>query len=308
LNSNYRFEQMRQKGVILGILTCVLILLCAPFFVQDSGAWSRGHFYVIGVGPAGPRNATLQALDTIRKMDCIIATSIHQRFFRQYIGDKPVLDFDPWEGFWDYKGKDYWKLAGNELKAFRVERFRIRDERVKKIKSLISRGKDVGLLDSGNPCLFGPSYWYIDQFDPADVVVIPGMGCEAAALAALKKSIIPAYNSKFVIQTAPFFLLGSKLKNRKALKDLAKYSGNMVFYMALWQSRKLFDALKEVFPPDMPCAVVYWAGYPDLQRVLTGTVDNMADKLSHEKERFMGLLFVGRFLKGKSFEAAMKEQ
>jgi len=26
------------------------------------------------------------------------------------------------------------------------------------------------------------------------------------------------------------------------------------------------------------------------------------------KERFMGLLFVGRFLKGKPFEAAMKEQ
>jgi len=81
LNSNYRFEQMRQKGTILGILTCVLMLFYAPFFVQDFGAWSRGHFYVIGVGPAGPRNATLQALNAIMKMDCIIATLYIEDFF-----------------------------------------------------------------------------------------------------------------------------------------------------------------------------------------------------------------------------------
>jgi precorrin-4 methylase len=58
----------------------------------------------------------------------------------------------------------------------------------------------------------------------------------------------------------------------------------------------------------MPCAVVYWAGYPDRQRILRGTVADMDEKISKDKERFMGLLFIGRFLEGKPHETAMKRR
>ena len=94
-----------------------------------------------------------------------------------------------------------------ETAKFEVERFRIRDDRVKKINALLEQGKEVGLLDAGNPCLFGPSHWYVEQFDPEDVVIIPGMGCDAAAMAVLGKSTIPAHDVRFVVQTAPFFLM-----------------------------------------------------------------------------------------------------
>ena len=80
----------------------------------------------------------------------------------------------------------------------------------------------------------------------------------------------------------------------------------MVFYMALWKSEKLFAELNKVFPPDMPCAVVFWAGYPDRERILRGTIGNMGEKLSKDKEKFMGILFVGRFMEGKPYESAMK--
>jgi siroheme synthase len=67
-----------------------------------------------------------------------------------------------------------------------------------------------------------------------------------------------------------------------------------------------FAALQEALPPDMPCAAVYWAGYPDRQRIVRGTVADMGEKLAADKEKFMGLLFIGRFLGGKPYEAAMK--
>ena len=76
--------------------------------------------------------------------------------------------------------------------------------------------------------------------------------------------------------------------------------------MALWKPQKVFAALQEVLPPDMPCAVVYWAGYPDRERILRGTVADMGKKLAKDKERFMGVLFIGRFLEGKPYESAMK--
>jgi precorrin-4 methylase len=288
-----------------------LLILLFIFFVAGAnpsdcrGAWGRGHFYVIGTGPAGPRTATLQALETIKKMEVIVASDQHVRLFAEYVGDKPVL-FDPWTDIWDYKGKPQQKLNKEELAQFKVERFRIRDERVAQFKRLLTEGKDIGLLDSGNPCLYGPSHWYAEQLDSEDLVIIPGMGCDAAAMAALGKSTIPAYDTHFVIQTAPFSLTGWGMDERQVLRDLAKYPSTMIFYMALWKSKGLFAALKEVLPADMPCAVVYWAGYPDRERILRGTVADMGEKVSKDKEKFMGLLLVGRFMEGKPYETAMK--
>ncbi len=211
-----------------------------------------------------------------------------------------------WKGFWDYKGKSYRGLSKEEMAKFKVERFRLRNERVEEIKRFLADEKNVALLDFGNPCLFGPSHWYLEQFDPQDVVIIPGMGCDAAAMAALGKSTMPAHDTRFVMQTAPRFLMGWKMEDRQILRDLGKYPTTMILYMALREPEKLFAALGEVLPPDMPCAVVYWAGYPDRERIVRGTVADMGQKVSKEKEKFMGLLFVGRFLEGKPYEASKK--
>ncbi len=291
------------------IVAVVSIAVAAAvwFLPIQAGAWGRGHFYVIGIGPSDPQMATLQALNTIKQMDAIIAPEQHLKLFAEYIGDKPVL-FDPWKCLWDYKGKDYKQLTKEEYAEFKVERFKVRDERVEQIRKLISEGKNVGLLDSGNPNLFGPSHWYAEYFDEQDLVIIPGMGCDAAAMAALGKSIIPAYKTRFVMQTAPMFLMNHDLQDIQILKDLSKYPVSMVQYMALGNPEKLFSSLKEMYKPETPCAVVFWAGYPDRQRVIRGTVGDMANKLSDEKEKFMGLLFVGDFLEGKPYQGAMKLQ
>lgn len=274
---------------------------------SQANAWGRGHFYVIGIGPSGPQLATVQALETIKRMDVILAskdTHTQTKLFADYIGDKPIL-FDPWAGLFDYKGKSLFKLSKAETAKFEVERFQIRDKRVKEINALLDQGKEVGLLDSGNPCLFGPSHWYVEQFDPQDVVIIPGMGCDAAAMAVLGKSTIPAHDTRFVVQTAPFFLMDWG-KDQQTLKDLCKYPMTMVLYMALSKPQEVFAALKKALPPDMPCAVVFWAGYPDRQRIVRGTVADMGEKLAKDKERFMGLLFVGRFLEGHPYEKAIR--
>lgn len=294
-------------------LAAALVLALAP---AQAGVWGRGALYVIGTGPAGPRTATLEALETIKRMDAIVAPAKHAKLFADYIGDTPVL-FDPWQGLWDYKGKPYSRLNQQEMAQFRVERFKVRDRNLARIKKLLAQGKDVGLLDSGNPCLFGPSHWYVEQMDPSEVVIIPGMGCAAAAMAALKRSVIPAHGVRFLVQSAPFFLLDQKArpdmgfdpnseKGRQVLEDLAKYEHTLVLYMALRDPVKLFQTLGRYLPADMPAACVFWAGYPGKERVVRGTVGDMGPKLAQDKERFMGLLLIGRFLEGRPYEAAMR--
>jgi precorrin-4 methylase len=261
---------------------------------------------VIGAGPAGPQTATIQAVNTIKRMDVILATQQHVNLFSEYVGQKPVL-FDPWKELWYYKGKSIGQLDKKELADFANERTRILEERVSQIKALLSEGKDVGLMDYGNPCLYSPTHMYAEYFDPEDVVVIPGMGCDAAAMAALKRSTMPAHDNYFVIQTAPATLMREEGKQQEIFRNLSKYPSTMIFYSPLSLHKELFKDLNATLPPDMPCAIVFWAGYPEKERILRGTIADMSEKLKNEKETFMGLLLVGRFLEGKPRLAVMEQ-
>ncbi|MBD3414896.1 MAG: hypothetical protein GF421_10755 [Candidatus Aminicenantes bacterium] len=274
-------------------------------FEENMESKKRGQLFVIGTGPAGPLMSTVQALETMKKMDFIAASNEHAELFKDYIKNKTIL-FDPWKGLFDYKGKNLHRLAKEEMGKFRIERFRIREKRIDEIKRLLEKGKDVGLLDNGNPCLFGPSQMYSEQFDSQDVVIIPGMSSDAAAMAVLGKSVIPAFDARMVVQSSPMLMLGPGMQDLQILKDLSKYQPNLVLYMALGNPERLFSVLGKIFPEDMPCAVIFWAGYPEKQKVVRGTIADMGDKLMDEKEKYMGLLFIGDFLEGKPYESALR--
>ncbi|MFP4393288.1 MAG: SAM-dependent methyltransferase [Desulfohalobiaceae bacterium] len=289
------------------IIYCAFALFCSlnVCLIANSQAAQQGQFYVIGVGPAGPQTATIQALERIKSVDVIIASEEHCELFKDYLGDKRSM-FDPWSGFWDYKGKPYRKLTATEKKKLKSSRIQKRDQRVARIREVLEQGKDVGLLDSGNPCLFGPSHWYVEQFKPDEVTIIPGMGADAAAMAALGKSTIPAHDTRFVMQTAPFFLADREAEDWDIMQDLADYSYTKILYMALRDPENLFANLSRYLPLDMPCAVVFWAGYPEKQQVVHGNIGNMPEKLSDYNEDYMGLLLIGRFLEGKPYERAQQ--
>ncbi len=281
-----------------------------------TGDVPRGRFYAIGVGPAGPDLATRQALQTIARMDVLLASEAHQEAFAAEIGDVPVA-YDPWKGLWDLDGTPIWDLDDEQRDAFAHQRFEVRDRRVAEIEQRLARGEDVGLLDQGNPCVFGPSHWYLEAFGPEDVVIIPGMGCDAAALATLGRSGIPAHGARFLVQTAPFFLTETpgipgphySLDHpgaEAALADLAKHEHTLLIYMGLTDPPALFAALGRHYPTETPAACVFWAGDPERERIVRGTVADLGERLAEEPDRFMGLLLIGGFLEGDPYEAAMR--
>jgi precorrin-4 methylase len=299
----------------LALLAALAVLGLVPG-AASAQAGERGKFYVIGIGPAGPQTATLQALEAIKKMDAIMAYGFHAKLFAEYIGKTPVT-LNPLQGLWDYKGKPYGKLTEKEKAEFRIERFKVRDKNVAHIKELLAQGKNVGFLDSGNPCVFGPGHWYTEFFAPEDLVIIPGMGSDSAAMAVLKRSALPAHGTRFLVHTAPFYLFGrgsdismnfdpDSPEGKKAMADLAKHDHTMIIYMGLGDPVKLFKTLGRYLPADMPAACVFYAGFPGKERVTRGTVGDIGPRLAKDKERLMGLVCIGRFLEGRPYEAAMK--
>jgi precorrin-4 methylase len=286
--------------VIIGLF--MLVVGATPALPK---ALTAGTFYVVGTGPAGPELATVRALEVIRGADFILCDEGMKKRFKAHLQGKPILA-DPWKGMWDYKGK-HWKelpnLKPQEKRAFQQERIKIREETIKKIKEKLAQGKTVALLDSGDPCLFGPSHWFIEGFEPQQVEIIPGVGAFSAAMAALKKSSIPAYDTRFVMQTSPYFLIGS---GKEIFRDLVKHPATMVFYMGIKELNRLVPLLKQSYPGDLPVAVVYNAGYPEKEKVVKGTLDTILSKVAGEKEPWMGLIIVGRCLEGKPYRSRVE--
>ena len=297
----------RARGLLYGAkamraLLSRPLLVCLACGVAQLQAGDRGRLYVIGTGPAGPEMATMQALDAMQRMDAVAAQEDHLRIFAAHIGDKKAL-FDPLVGLWDLGGTPWEQLEAEQLPRFRAERARLVRERVLRIRALLDAGEDVGLLDIGNPSLYGPAHFYLELMEDHEVVIIPGMGSDAAAMAALGKSALPAFDSKYLIQTAPYSLLdGDDDADRRILEHMSLYPSTMVLYMALQDPEDLFRSLGDVLPADLPCAVVFWAGHPGRERIMRGTVADMGAKLAQDPERLMGLLFLGRFLEGKPYQ------
>jgi precorrin-4 methylase len=233
-----------------------------------------------------------------------------QQRFDSYLKGKRIL-CDPWKHMFHYHGKSLGELNQTELKEWRKERIRIREDIVKKIKDEMAEGKTVAILDSGDPCTFGPAHWFIEGFSEDQVEIIPGLGCYNAAIAALKKSMIPAYDNRFVMLTWPPFLFGLKGEDGEILdegivRELSKYPTTMVFYMSVGKMDKLVNLLNKYYPPDLPIAVIYYAGYAGKEVVVKGTLTTILDKIEGKKQTWLGLIVVGRCLEGMPYRTCIE--
>lgn len=184
------------------------------------------------------------------------------------------------------------------MKKFERRRIELRDELVTRIKDKIEQGRDVAILSSGDPSLFGPAYWYAEGFEKENLEIVPGVGAFSAAMAALETSSIPACDSRFVIKTAPAFLFGKapiseQEEAGRILQDISRYQGTLAFYMALPRIHNLVRKLRKNYSPDLPMAVVYNAGYPEKEQIVKGSLDTILEKIREVEENWLGLVIVG---------------
>jgi precorrin-4 methylase len=286
----------RHAWVLMAIMLSLLFFYSGNTLAHEEKS-AQGKFYLIGTGPAGPEHATYRAIECIMEADVILCSDDMLERFSRYLKGKKLLG-NPWKkGNFKYSWGDLEKLGPKEKKVFVAERFEFWDEMVRKIRSEMAKGKRVALLDSGDPCVFGPSHRIIEGFEEDEVEIIPGLGCFQAAMAALKKSSIPAYDTRFVMLTAPLLLYG-RPENEDILRDLSKYPITMVFYMPINRAQRLIGRLKKYYPADLPAAVVYNAGYPEKEHVVKGRLNTILNEMKSQKER-LGLLIVGRCLEGQ---------
>lgn len=267
-----------------------LFLLCFACPVYSA---SQGKLYVVGMGPSGSGLTAPRALNTVKEADVLLCSPrLPKRFdrFGKYI-DPSKVAFNPWEGI---LGKEAKKLKETDPEAWKMQA----EKQVEKVQAFIleklREGKTVALMDGGDPCVYGPSLQrLLKGFDENLYEVIPGMGAFNAASAALKRSMTPE-NVRFVMLSSPKSLFGESWeKGDDILKDLAKYETNMVFYMSLKTLDKVVNVFRKYYPPELPVAIVYYAGYKDKEKVLKSRLQNIVEDVKKMDENWLGLVVIG---------------
>jgi precorrin-4 methylase len=270
-----------------------LILILTIFTLMPDYSFAmrveKGKLYFVGVGPAGPDMATLQAIDVIKQADVIFAPKYIQEAFHEYLRGKEVLLAWP-ESVYMVDGKPYTTVdsedglkrmarAGMEHAASLSEQF----------KKEMSQGKSVALLVNGDPCLFSDLRWFKKFFSDDEFEVIPGMSSFNAGAALFKVDLTQPRGLNTVIIHSP-------IAGVSEIRKLAKHQATMVFFMA-GNLKMVVKELKREYDEDTQIAVAYFIGYPDKQKVIKGTLETIVDKTAHETEKEMLLIYVGNFMK-----------
>jgi len=262
----------------------VLLLPCSGL------ASGQGMLHVLGMGPGGPDLTAPRALETLEKADIVLGHPDTYENFRKYIPEEKYA-FNPWEGI---HGGNATKLRKQDrekwLERVKEQRKELRDFAMERIE----RGQDIAIMDSGDPCVYGPAlYWLLQDFPREHLEVIPGMSAFNAASAALEQPMVA--EAGFVVLTSPRTLLqeNGELDSR-FFRDMAQYEPTLVLYMALKTMDQLVRRMKEEgYPGDHPAAVVYFAGYPDKEEVVRGNLGNIVQKVESRKEDMLGLVIIG---------------
>lgn len=150
-------------------------------------------------------------------------------------------------------------------------------------------GKLVVRLHSGDPSLFGAIVEQMEELEKRGIAteIVPGVSSLFAAAAALKIELVLNGITDAVAITRP----AGKTLEEDHIPELSETGATIAVFLG---SDRFFEVTQKLrCPPDTPAAVVYHASWPD-QKIVRGTVSDIADKATEAGITKTALLIIGR--------------
>lgn len=248
------------------------------------------RMYIIGMGPGDTDLMTREAVTCLGRTDAVVAPEKLYKTYAAFVADKPLL-FDSMI----LTHKDFFAKAHPEIPPADVDR-RFEQEREKAfqhIKKMLAGGQSIACLDWGDPLVYGSSRWIRKHFSDDEIVTVPGLSAFNAANAVLGRDVTCTGS---LVMTTP-----NALKANEALLKAAADNGDtVVVFNGLRELGNLIPLFSKYFKEDTPAAIVYNAGISSGERRITGALRDIQAAASKEKEDFLGMIYVGPCLSGKS--------
>ncbi|MBP8645437.1 MAG: uroporphyrinogen-III C-methyltransferase [Syntrophobacteraceae bacterium] len=233
---------------------------------------SRGKVYLVGAGPGDPGLLTLKGREVLGRAEVVVY---------DYLANEELLRCVPPTAERIYVGK-----KGGDHTMSQEELNRL----------LVEKGKNhlVVRLKGGDPFVFGRGGEEAQMLVAAGIPfeVVPGV---TAAVAVPAYAGIPLSHRDYTASMA--FVTGHERDDRDDSKiewsKLSTAVGTLVFFMGVRNLPEICRRLTENGrPPTTPVAVIRWGTLPE-QQTVTGTLDDIVDKVWGARLKPPAVIIVG---------------
>ncbi len=279
------------KNVFALLLIVPAIFLCLSAGISPAGDSGKTGLYLVSTGSGDPDNITFKAADTIKESDIIFCSQSTVDKFPDLLEGKEI--HDPGFGIFAVYGKT--PEEGKKISRFDYDEKMAELEKISEIiRKAVKEGKTVSVLCSGDPTIYGPNMWYMEEFADLDPEIITGVSAFNNSNAALKKGVTSGKDAHSVILTATFGD-AAQYNGPDSVDKLAKNRAAMAFFTMFMNIEDVVEKLRVHYPEDTPAAIVKHAGYSDKQEVISGTLENIAEKTGDDPG-FEYMFYVGDFM------------
>jgi len=247
------------------------------------------RIYVIGVGCGDTSLITLEAISRMAEADAFVCPPDIRKQFSKYMGNKPVL-LNLYDFVSPVLKKKYPDLSSEELEILLKKE---QDDAAVIIQQALDEGKTVAILEYGDPSIWSGWRWAWNCFPKGTIQIVPGLSSFNVSNALIGEDL--ACNGSMVIATP------RGLKADPAMVEaIAEKGETLCIFMGLKDVEGLVAFLEKWYPGTIPACIVYKAGYSAGETLARTTLDGLADTANSAKEKFLGLIYVGRCLAGKA--------
>ncbi len=247
--------------------------------------------YVIGMGCGDTSLISLEAISHMAKADAFVCPPDIQKRFAKYMGDKPVL-LDIYAFAPPVLRKNNPGLSKNEYDKLMDEK---REHAVKTIQETLDKGKDVVILDYGDPTIWSGWSWAMEYFSDERIEIIPGLSSFNSSNALLQRNI--GCNGSIILTTSRGIM-----ENPSMLKPLAEKDETLCIFMGLKDLDTLVPEFQKYYKGRTPAYLVYKAGYSGSEHLIRTTLDGLKNAADGYHEKFLGLIYLGPCLASEKKE------
>jgi precorrin-4/cobalt-precorrin-4 C11-methyltransferase len=169
------------------------------------------------------------------------------------------------------------------------------DEVVAVYRDALAQGIDVVRLHSGDPSIYGAIREQMNALDALGIPydVCPGVSSFQAAAAALQTELTAPEVSQTIVLTRTSGR--TPLPAEQELDQIARTHATLCIFLSIEKIREVAGTLAAHYGADCPAAVVHRASWPE-QKVIRGTLADIAARTESEKIRSTALIVVGQAL------------
>ncbi len=163
-----------------------------------------------------------------------------------------------------------------------------------------ANGEDVARVQTGDLSIYSSLAEQVRRLDALgiDWQVIPGVSSFQASAAALGQELTLPEKCQTIILSRTSGR--TPVPDKENLKSLAAHEATLCLFLSATLIRKVVRELSEVYPMSWPVAVVEKASHPE-QRIIRGTLADIADKMHDANIRSTAMIIVSKVLGEQDF-------